>query len=764
MFNKKEISMYSNLSSDNLDNLHEQFTAKYGMALHDTSLSIEERSLKNLIAKKYNEPEKQEEEYHAVCEFVRKDMIRQTKEFALLTFLAMKKRNNYGMMGGERVSVSFYRNMLDISNNREVYQFDANQLNHIIDDCDKRNGGKSGDEYLYYLRQYTFELLGKKYCHDELRDINNIFYLMDADYFLFRYFDNDYGSEFIFGEISKIRVGNDKAFVIKKEYIRTPQFTLSCAGKIYNNTMLIRKEACEVIFLNKWQKFYGQSKVERKRALRHLNSSIREGLKAKALEYYDAKNVSDVMQIKEIFISDMINGIFWHEIGHHLADEMNPIHVAFRTNFSEDIGGALVEALADWSPVRGKRKGSFAYFVELSKTDIRNAAGNIYVNMSDNWFVDEEAEFLCSQSNVLVGLAYLFINSDGSVDFDRIERDNKKIYDFLQEQFKILSDKALDIVYNAAYDLGNRIIDYKTLENELYEFYQYGKNASSLEELLKYSSFWKKVFVYLKKYSKEGWDKFQKLLSEENNSVENLILKMADGDNEKKYKSLRDYIIERSKEIGVIKMPPEINYKAAVQKACNEINMPETVQKKVQARFKKIIEGKSIDVSLNYDGEADPFITILQEMMIKSGYGGIESGILMGEFYNPDAASEELKEYISDELENLLDEIESKMYHEIKKLRVNKKYSIHSIIKKLLTTISFTDGAKLASKIKSVEYMEFDNDALMEVFIPLKRGYMDRYTEQAVWKINQDLRPDEFMTQCVIDRDFLEALLEAYSK
>jgi len=274
------------------------------------------------------------------------------------------------------------------------------------------------------------------------------------------------------------------------------------------------------------------------------------------LECYNVKNVSGILQIKENFIQDMITGIFWHEIGHHVADgEMDPIHNAFRTNFSgeEDIGSALVEALADWAPAKDKRIGPFAYFLELSKKDIRNAIGNIYVYMSDNWFVDDEEEFLCTRSNVLVGLAYFFINSDGSVDFDRIERDNIKIYDFLQERFKILSEKALDIVHNANYDLGDRIIDYKTLENELYEFFQYSKIGCSLEDLLKYSSFWEKVFVYLKKFSKEGWDKYQKLLSEESNLVENMILKMAGSDNGKNYTSLRNYIIERSKETGVIK-------------------------------------------------------------------------------------------------------------------------------------------------------------------------------------------------------------------
>ncbi|WP_461256074.1 hypothetical protein [Treponema sp. R80B11-R83G3] len=561
MSRKKEISMFS---SDDLYIMNLQFTAKYGIALHDTALTIEERRIKTLIAKKYEKPKMQKEEYRRICEFTKEYIYRQGKEFALLTYLAMEKKNNWGLMGDQRISIAFCRKILNISNFREVTQFDANRFTSILKEADKRHGNKSGDEYRDYLRQYQFELFGKKYCHDELRSLNNVLYLMEVDYYFFRYSDNNYGSEFIFGEINKLEHGNDKAFIIEKEYIRSPQFNLSCAGRTYNNTMLIRTEACEVILFNKWQKFYSQPIYEYKRALAHVNSSIREGFKAKALEYYGAKNTTDVYQISGLFINDMKLGVIVHEVAHHIVNgDMDPIHNAFRTNFYEEdvIGRALEEALADWAPEKDNRKGPIAYFCELAKKDIRNGTGNIYVNLSDNWFVDEDEEFLCIHSNVLVGLIYLFINSDGSVDFERIERDNKKIYDFLQEQFKILCEKSIDIIHNAIFDLGNRIIDYKALENEIHEFYQYGKYGVSLEKLYEYSSFWSETYLYLKKYSKEGWDKYQKMLTEQSNLVEKLILNMADSDNKKNYKSVRDYIVERSKEIGVIKEPHEIIYK-----------------------------------------------------------------------------------------------------------------------------------------------------------------------------------------------------------
>jgi hypothetical protein len=81
----------------------------------------------------------------------------------------------------------------------------------------------------------------------------------------------------------------------------------------------------------------------------------------------------------------------------------------------------------------------------------------------------------------------------------------------------------------------------------------------------------------------------------------------------------------------------------------------------------------------------------------------------------------------------------------------------------MLNAIQFFDGGSLADKIKAVESASFDNDAILEAVIPLRRGYMDWNTIQAVFRINQDLRPDEFWLHWSVDRDFLEFLFEGYA-
>jgi len=742
------------------DDRHKYFSAKYGRLLHDTSLTLEERKLKKLIAKTIPNQADQEKEYLAVCQSTRDYLTGKLRDFSLLTYLSMRQRQDYGTMGEERTIVSLTRSILNIYD-REVNQWDVFRVENLLAECANRYAEETGGDYQNYLKNYNLVLFSHTYCHDLWREINHIFFLLESDDYLFRYANSDYGSEFIYGKVKILKKEDDeRAFLIENEYVTSPLLTHTLAGRVYNNTMIIRKSSVNIIAHNKWSGVFKQTKAELKEALKHVNSSIREGLKYKALEHYGVKNSLEFNQNKEIWIEDMVTGLFYHENGHLSANaEMNPIHKALYPIFygADNIGSALVETLADYLP----EKGPFAKFLALSKTDKRRACGNIYVYMSDNWFLDEdevEEKFRC-QSLLLIGLVYLFLNPDGSVNFERLEKDKKNIYISLTERFKDLCDRLISIFQHALYNLGDRVINYKTLENEIYDFFQYGRFANSLERLYEYTIFWEHIFQYLKKFSKEGYDEYQKLMFDMNLEVEQMILGLAQSNE----KSLEDFIRGRSKENGVIQVLPNIDEYKAVKKACEALNLPASVQKKVRSEVKRIIDGKTIVASIteNFDGDADPFLTVLQEMMINSGYGGIESPILLGEFYEPYATSEEIKEYIKSELENLRDKIEGGMLDEITKLNVS--YQIRYFVDELLAQVKFSNEESLSSKVKAIEYnMETENDAFMEVFVPIKRGFMDSNTALAVSQINQNIRPNEWEQWLIIDRFFLYELIEAY--
>jgi len=432
----------------------------------------------------------------------------------------------------------------------------------LLDECDRRNGGKSGGEYLAYIKNYELELLGKKYPCACLFELNTIFDLLNMDLRLFCT-NSPFGVRFIFGTVEKYNMEENKAYIVKSEYIRSPQFVLSVAAEVIDDCSMIRKEACEVIFFNKWQMFFEQDPAEREYALFNVNSAIREGIKEKALNLYNAVKTEDILRIKELFIQNMINGTFWHETGHRVSlADMAPLHAAFWNNFpeGEGAGTVIIEALADWAPAKGKRKGTFAYFAELAAVNPKQACRELYVYMSDNWFVDENEEFMSLMSNVLVGLAISFINPDGSADFDRLNKEIVEIYTMFKERYKILLTKIFDVIYQAEYELGGHKLNYTELETETFNMYKDSKNAMPLDELRKTPAFWINISGYLEKFSKTGWKTYQKIINKEGEILEQLILKKVSNDNTERYNnSLREYIIQRAKETGIIgkEIPPD---------------------------------------------------------------------------------------------------------------------------------------------------------------------------------------------------------------
>jgi hypothetical protein len=555
--------------------------------------------------------------------------------------------------------------------------------------------------------------------------------------------------------------------------------------------MIIRREACEIIFYNKWQSFFDQSKSERKRALRHINSAIRDGLISHALLNYGVTNKMYLSKIKDEFIRDIEDSIVYHELGHHIAySDTDPAHNAFSHNkFVKDgrTGHVLSEILADYAPEKDQQKGALARFIELAQTDIKRATGNFYVYMSDNWFLseDDDDEYMKLMSDVEISLATYFIKPDGSVDFIRIKKEYEQIYIAMLKFNSGLINKLFDVIRKSRFEIGTRQLSYTELvkgilkeirkkkhvnfncpylASKLNDEYKNNMKVLSLEELPKletYSQFWAFIMICLEENSKSGWEEYNKVLSEEADLLEQMILNDIIKD-KGKYNSLREYIVKRAKEIGIVKMLPKINYRTCVREVCASIKLTKHQSEKAQKKFREIMRGTNYDISINYEGKKDPFILVLQEILLKSNYGDIQSSMFEGEFYDPFETYCTREEYIKDTLETLRYQLESEMYLEIDILRVNEKYSISQVVEKLLTEVKLLNGMKIIEKINSIEYVEFENDVLFEVFIPLKKGYMDWNTTQAIWRINQDLRPDDFLRQWVVDWEFLEALFESY--
>jgi len=546
-------TMYSELTHEELDNLHSRLTERYGNDLFNEIIPFEERKISALAAKKVSKKEL-EQEILCVREFVKEHTYRKLKELALLIYLAMKKRHNFGAMGNIASVNSFCRSIFNIPNDREVFPYNTDRLNCITDECEERHGCKSGDEFIAYIKNYSLKIFGQEYTISNITNINKLFELCEVDYYLYATTGNSYGVSFILGRVEEQEIEQNKVYIMKIEYIRSPQFVLNIVAEVFNDSTMIRMEAVEVIFYGKWASFFERTLDDIENVLHHPYSSIWEGIRRRAMCYYDVTNTKKLLKKKELFIGEMLDGIVMHEYGHHVSySDMEPVHQALCGIFTDSGNCAaahlLIEALADWAPQKGNKKGAFTRFAELAQTDVKRATRCLYVYMNDNWFVGEFEEYLPLLSDILVGLAISFINPDSSVDFKRMSAQKDKIYAFFQKSYKELMDKLLDIIRNSCYDLDGKKINFTDLEMELYEMYRNSRNARPLEELRVYSPYWINVFGYLKNNSKDGWELYQQTIKQEALQLEQNVLELITEGNGEKYENwLRGYIIERAKE------------------------------------------------------------------------------------------------------------------------------------------------------------------------------------------------------------------------
>lgn len=759
---------FSTYSNEKLQEHYENLSKKLSSIFTEEKFLDSKESPLSRISKAIDPKEKTETVTKNFYDFLIEYLKRKFKELAIAHYLYMEKANDFGNMGEQRISISFCRNLLKIPTDREVTQFDADRFRRLIDEYDEKLGKKSADYYRGYLQKYELDLFGVKIKSHSFVDLNKYLEKIGFEYFLYTTYK--VLPQFILTKVKKLPIKEYSVYITAEEIVRSPTMVLSIAAEGYEGKItLIRRESCEVIFFNKWQKFFEQSKLELKKALNHQNSAIREGVKQKALALYQAKTADDVKKIKKLFIDEMIDGIVWHEVGHQVGEaQLDKVLRSIGTYFvnSDSPLCVLKEAIADWAPAKDQLKGAFTRFLEIAKKDQVKATRDIYVYLSDNWFVDEEEEFMSLQTDILTALTLHFINSDGSVDFERLEKEHEKIYGFILKVYDLIANKIYDVFKTAQYQVGIHLLDYSKLEKEMEKLYKDSVNARPLEELRYYNPFWINMFAYLRKFSPDGQKKLDQTLEETAGSMRQLVLKnITKGDTGKYNNSLREYIYQRYKEMGVLQERKKVDYRQAVINACEKMKMPEKVKNKVEQQFKEIVESnKNYDISISYEGKPDPFLATVQEIMLKTGLGDINAGMILGELYDTDEPIEKRKEYIKNELEGIRDQIESEMYMEVEILKVNKKHNIKPMVEELIGAIDFLSGGKLKEKIKEIRFEDIKNEALFEVFVPLKRGFMDWNTSQAVWRINQDLRPEEFTMQWTIDREFIEALVEEYLK
>jgi hypothetical protein len=542
-------SRYAGMSGKALMAMYSRYCEKYGPVLGDNLYTIDGRFIDELI------PEDHKSDFmELISEYV---FYRQLREISLIKYLAMEKTEDFAYHGQERATFSMCRNFFDIPGYKCVTYHDWMKFYGILNECDKRNGCKSEKEYVEFLKNFKLKFLGKSLDNKTVHKLAGL--ITPRVYSSSNAF---YGESFIFGLGEKQdRGGNVKVLLIKKEYIRSPEHILDFVARTDGeDALLIRQESCDVIFNNKWRGFFETVAVGRRIVPGHVATTIEEGFKRIALFHYGASDIKDIPQIHPIFNEDMVDGMYYHEWGHLIANRhMGLYHKSVTAWFRENEGSgpvyAVEEAMADWAPDAPEGgKGAMGRFAEFAQIDENRAARCLYVYCSDNWFVDlSDKGYLVHASLVLVGLALGFITNNGRVDTERLIKEKDEVWNSLIKWHRYFINACLDILYTAVFKISEYTFTYDELEKTLLDVFHGEKIAENAEDMKGKWNYWHTALNCLKFFSPESWRQCQQVQEIEKFRVEQMVLDRVSEGHGKKYKdSLHQFIIAKCEKIGVL--------------------------------------------------------------------------------------------------------------------------------------------------------------------------------------------------------------------
>ncbi|MFA5928519.1 MAG: hypothetical protein WC838_04390 [Candidatus Margulisiibacteriota bacterium] len=731
---------------------------------------------------------------------VEEAIIRQIEYISQLQYYIMEKTGDYTDLGEQRVSISYCRLLLKIPTDQEVSQYDADRFRKNIQEARSRFRDLPLDKLQVLEKQEKFNILGREYDTFQDKELNEALAFLGSKKRLTIGFFGHHRS-ILFGDVVEQNMNGYRIYLQETEEARTPTNCLSIAAIIGEKNVTIRKVAMETIFYNKWVKVFLYHDTELRKLMSSLEGNIREVIKQKALLIYDVHSAQELVQIKELFIDEMVEQVLWHEIGHGLClESMNEDDAALGEaflHFEHDIVGVLKEFTADCAPTKGDLRGPLAHFCELAlnQGEYSKAARMLMVYLSDNWFLDPNEDFMADQTDVIGSVISKYISPDMRIDFKQLELDLPAIYDRMQVQLLAMVHNVKDKFTNAVYQAGNLRYDYNEVKEMLFKIMEEDRDefTAPVGTLQYQTTFWMNLFNYAKDHSADVYQSVLKEVSEDKDKVKTQILRELAGQGPAEARfgnDLRQYLYERMKLLGLYEEKKQISILEAVQMAIEETFLPYTQRADVERTIEDILDHcleQKIAVSTSAD-LPNPFVTVLQEMLVRGQAGRINDGMAF-EDLSPNPSPPSLRKafggqrgedgsvipaqagiqvvgvrgkLLKDKILEIKKHFDDGTFQQINELRVNSAYADELTVETILGETILADGVPLSDRIGHVELQAFSENKVMEVFLPISWGYWDWNTVQAIWRINQKIRPYETEKAFILDKLVLQQIVTAY--
>jgi hypothetical protein len=693
---------------------------------------------------------------------------------AMLQYLYMRETGEWTVYGEQRVAISFCRHVMRVPTDREVTQFDADKLVRRIDEFWNGLGKPDKAALEGLLAESSLDFLGIDIPAWNLGSLNAYIEYLDCPWGLrFGYEDGGYW-KFILGEMERYELGGVKIRVFGKERSRSPTEILSLAGftDADGKQVFIRMESVEVIYKNKWSGAPSASWSERRREASHPLTAVRQGIKDRALSALGIGTEEDMARERGRVLRLMRDNIAWNQAG-ILIKRSHPDKSFLRfplyllAAMFGDVLSASASVLADWIVADGKDGATMSRLCRLARESPAEADFFFWMTLSDYWFPDKDEDRFPALTDLSHALFLLVVDEGLSVDFARIESSMEPITKLLLSAQRRFVDDFTAFADGLDFVAGGRAQKFAGVYESFSRSWR--RRRGRTERLPEKSSdhpefgrdFWRRVSdAYPEQYAA-----LKSRLESCSAALEGEVLgylrregRAGEGD-----ASLRAFILRRYRELGIIPPETRIDWSAFLDRALGELGLEPPRSEAARAGWMDILEGTPLDLIVSYESERDPFLELLQDLLLKTGLGSIGQPIEAGECFPATGTEAERSSFIVEELENLRDQIESEMYLVIGLLEVNERLD-RILTEEALGEVRFSDGSPLADKIKEVRYAASPSDSLYRIHVPLYPGMMDWATSQAVWRANAEIRPDEFIMQWTIDELFLEVLCAAAEK
>ncbi|MFH1429801.1 MAG: hypothetical protein ABIH39_08695, partial [Candidatus Margulisiibacteriota bacterium] len=726
-------------------------------------------------------------------------IIRSLYKLAHIQYLIMERTGDYGILGEQRVSISFCRLQRNIPSDRDVTQYDADSFRrHVVE---SRNNilSLSLQELEFRVNNYEINIMGKSFNLNQMDAVNNVLNVLGSNKKIFTRYSAQ-RRNFIFGNITVRKKGLYKIFVFDTEDIRSPYLPLSIVAGTTMPKIMIRRQSCETIFFNKWQRALEYSVNERKRLFESLENNIGETLKAHAIKKYNVSTAEELSREQKLFVDEILEGVLWHEFGHVIVKDsvFSPRYRALNDvfhSYEDPLSTIIGEFLADWAPQDKSIQGPLTSFINLAENPdtLKKAQRMIYVYLSDNWFLspDEQENILTGQTDILVAILLPYFKKD-KFDFTKFSKEKEKLFNKVLELYTKTIDHIIQPIYQARFNDKSGECSFVDLDLAMRELMETPERKKKWEKDGEYGYehyYWANMLGRTERHAPEYFKKVMKLLDESLIDFKTNLLEILVGPgNTAKYNhNLRTYLIEKMKELGFYTPVEPISNEEAVNMAIDETYIPYSSQDDVKGWFKAILDGKALIIAIDYPTEPVPALMVLQEMLVRGGVGNIMDGMFLEvhktmfsvkalqqhekiiEMKIKDKTAVPLTEQdkqkkadLVDQINKLKNYIDERSILRIKNLKVNIHYGTEDDVRHIASTTILDDGFTLADKIYSYEEASLPSKRVFEVYLPLERGYFDWNTVQAVWRINQQLRPLDNNKEWLLDKTVLEAIIKGY--